>query len=178
MSSVLHSLDHEWEWHRPLLGPSYWTQTFHSIHVASDFPPPLSDIQARYPSAVQRVLDGISQLGLRSDCSDWEIYFLGLTCVYVNHAKKALSTPDQSLDGFVLQVDKWDTWESQYGPVTDKRTIQFEYVGWVLTRVFSNRKETQNGAGILGISQKPYQPLRRPQRSGRGSVRATGNELQ
>ncbi|QRV95412.1 hypothetical protein RhiJN_23430 [Ceratobasidium sp. AG-Ba] len=121
MGSVLHSLDHEWVWHRPLLGPSYWVHSFHQVTVVSDFPAPLSDIQARYPSSVQRLIDGISQISIRGDRRDWEVYFLGVTCVYVNHLAKAISTPEQSLDDFILQIDKWNEWESQQPLPADKR---------------------------------------------------------
>jgi hypothetical protein len=120
MRSVLHSLDHEWEWQRPILGPSYWTCSFTSILVISDILPPLSDIQIRYPSVVQRVLDGIDEIRVRKDRSDWEIYFLGISCIYVNHAAKVLSRADQSLDDFILQIQQWGSWEGNYGSVADR----------------------------------------------------------
>ncbi|KAG9085579.1 hypothetical protein FS749_004317 [Ceratobasidium sp. UAMH 11750] len=139
MSSVLHSLDHEWEWHRPLLGPSYWASSFQSITVVSDFLAPLSDIQGRYPSAVQRVLDGVRQLGTRSDRLDWEIYFFGVSCVYVNHAVKILSVTDQSLDDFILQVEHWDDWEGRYGSVEDRRRrMKMGQAYWAYLRNHTN----------------------------------------
>ncbi|KAG8772930.1 hypothetical protein FRC12_002820 [Ceratobasidium sp. 428] len=139
MGSVLHSVEDEWEWHRPLLGPSYWTCSFQSVVVVSDLLAPLSDIQTRYPAAVQRVLDGVSQLSIRSDRADWEIYFYGISCVYVNHSVKVLSGTDQSLDDFVTHIEHWNDWESRYGTPGDRRRkMKMEQAYWAYLRNHTN----------------------------------------
>ncbi|KAG8720685.1 hypothetical protein FRC12_016117 [Ceratobasidium sp. 428] len=139
MGSVLHSAEGEWEWHRPLLGPSYWTCSFQSVLVVSDLLAPLSEIQTRYPSAVQRVLDGVSQLSIRSDRGDWEIYFYGISCVYVNHSVKVLSGTDQSLDDFVTHIEHWNDWESRYGTPGDRRRkMKMEQAYWAYLRNHTN----------------------------------------
>jgi hypothetical protein len=168
MRSVLYSSDHEWEWQRPLLGPSYWTCSFTSVLVISDILPPLSDIQIRYPSVVQRVLDGIDQISMRKDQSDWEIYFLGISCIYVSHAAKVLSRIDQSLDDFILQIQQWESREVKYNSVEDRSKSRSMY--HQVANQQRGRNKNENGAGILGL---PSQPSQSSRRSRRGSRRVT-----
>lgn len=154
MQSVLWSLSDEWKWYIPITGPTYWTCSFHNIRVVSDIPPPLADTQIRYPSAVQRVLNGIDRLGIRKDHLDWEIWFLGLSCVYVNHAIGALSAEDQSLDDFMTQVRHWSSWNSQYDTVPKRRQrMKMERAYWAYLCSHPNHHDVSSEVVELGLER-------------------------
>ena len=132
MQSPLWSQLDEWQWYRPITGPSYWSCNFDNITVVSDCPPPLAGTQVRYPSAVQRVLDGLSRLGIREDSLDWEIWFLGVSCVYVNHVTGVISAEDQSLDDFMAQIEHWSGWTSQFDTIPNRSEPLSAYYVWFI----------------------------------------------
>ncbi|CEL56188.1 hypothetical protein RSOLAG1IB_11877 [Rhizoctonia solani AG-1 IB] len=121
-------------------GSLYWTCSAYPGRVVSDVKPPLSTLDAKVPSTISRIMDGLGEVPLAEDCHNWEIYTDGTSCVYIDHGSRTASNGFESLGSFRSQVQKLQ------GQMDIESRLKLEAAYWTYMQSHPNHRELPEGA--------------------------------